>query len=305
MLVTLGLVLIGGKVVGRAEFWARMFPDDSPTRAAQSSETVVNHTTLRPDPRADAVSILRDDLRDSIADNVIGVSADETKAWFVSMGLAQRLTVQQTNRLPKARYALLMDAPDDCRGRAWTLTGTLRRLTKEKLTNDSMEIQNVVEAWLSLPDSGDGLVHIVALDAHDLPFAEKFEKDPPEVTVSGYFFKREAYASSADGGLSIAPLLLAGSIARVPSPYSAETRADLLTPWLGWLAAVTCGALGLVIWSFVASDATNRSQRSHELTRLPASPSFEGVIIETPHETLHQLEMAAEAGASALPYAGF
>jgi hypothetical protein len=302
MFVMLGLVLVGSKVVGRAEFWAKIFPDSQPTESADSETAVVNYTTLRPELKVNSttasVRVLRDDLQNSIEDDVMGVSAAETKAWGRSMELAERITSKQAKQLPTARYALMMDAPNDCRGRAWKITGTLRRMTEEKLTNHSLDYRDVVDAWLTLPDSGNSLVHVVALQsARNLPFAAEFDKDAPEVTISGYFFKREAYASSAEGGLSIAPLLLAGSISRVPMPVSTETRADQLTPWLGWLAVFTCGTLALIVWSFASSDVANHSERTHELTRLPASPSFEGVTIETPHETLQQLETAAEAAA--------
>ena len=305
MLVALGLVLIGSRIVGREDFWTHLFPDSHPPLTPDSGQQVVNHTTLPPAPASGTARILGDDLRNSIVDNVIGVNASETRAWFVSMGLAERLTVQQKRQLPTARYALLMDAPDVCRGRAWTLRGKLRRLTKEKLTDDSTKYENVFDAWLTLPDSGDGLVHVIALVADpNLPLLEELDDNPPDVTVSGYFFKREAYASRADGGLSIAPLLLVGSISEVQLPVTTATRADQLTPWLGWLAGLICGALGLVIWSFVSSDAVNRRQRTYELTQLPVAPSFEGLMIKSPHETLHQLETAAEVAAVELPHPG-
>lgn len=298
MMVALAIVLMGSRVVGQPEFWAGMFPG-SQAADNQEGETGRTHTTLRPEfPAAAKVSpvpTLRDDFRRTIEDNVIGVRASETKAWRMSMGLAERITTDQARQLPQASYALLMDAPEDCRGNAWTLTGTLRRMTKEKLTNDSMEYRNVVDAWLTLPGSGDGLVHVVALEAsRDLPFAAEFQEDPPHVTVSGYFFKREAYASGADGGLSIAPLLLAAKITRAAETTPTNSRSDRLTSWLGWLAIIVCGALGLVVWSFVTSDAANKGQRTHELTQLPSSPSFEGVDAESPYETLQQLETATD-----------
>jgi hypothetical protein len=302
MLVTLGLILVATKVVGRPEFWAKMFPDSQPAESVDSDEVLVDHMTMRPELNAGgtttSVRVLREDLQNSIEDDVVGVSAAETKAWGRSMELAERITSKQAKHLPIARYALMMDAPNDCRGRAWKITGTLRRMTEEKLTNRSLDYPKIVDAWLTLPDSGNSLVHVVALQsARTLPFAAEFGQDAPEVTISGYFFKREAYASSAEAGLSIAPLLLAGSISPVPMPVSTATRADQLTPWLGWLAVFTCGTLAIIVWSFAFSDVANRRKRTHELTRLPASPSFEGVTIATPYETLHELETAAEAAA--------
>lgn len=305
MLAALGAVLIGSRIVGQPDFWAGMFPDSQPAGQETTAEPAVAHTAFRPnyivDGSSSPVRPLTDRLQNTIEDNVIGVTADESQAWFASMGLAERITSTQAKQLPKARYALFMEVPDECRGQAWTLTGKLRRMTKERMTNDSKDYKDVFDAWMSLPDSGDSLVHVVALDAGlDLRPADDYGDNPPEVSVSGYFFKREAYASGADSGISIAPLVLAGRITRVPAPELTSSRADQLTPWLGWLAVVTCGGLCLVVWSFASSDAVNRSQRTHELTRLPSSPSFEGVSIETTHETLHQLETAAEAAPAPL-----
>ena len=103
MLMTLGLVLIGSRIAGKAEFWAKLFPDTSAANTTADDHPRLNHTVFRPEPGKAEVQVLREDLIRSISDNQIGVSSDETTAWFVSMELANRLTEKQIRTLPKAR----------------------------------------------------------------------------------------------------------------------------------------------------------------------------------------------------------
>lgn len=300
MLMALAAVLLGSRMVGKPEFWEHMFPEEGLVAAGAAAQNVVSQTVHRPElTRGSAAVALAPELQDVIQDNVMGVRAEEWKAWAYSLRLAEDLVDQartgESLHLPSAKYALLMDAPEDCRGLAWKVSGTLRRMTRERVDNQKLGEMNVVDAWLTLPDSGDGLVHVVSRFAdEDLPLGQDFGDDAPEVTLTGYFFKREAYASASSQGMSIAPLILSGGISEVKLPDVVQTRSDQLTPWLGWLAVLTCTGLALVIWSFLASDAANRGQRTHELTRLPPAPSFEGVDAESPYETLQQLEAAAE-----------
>ncbi len=308
MLMGLAAVLIGSRLFGKPEFWARMFPDEAVASVENSAVNVVSRTVFRPELTSEPVAIpLAAELQDVIRDDVMGVRAEEWKAWAFSLRLAEDLVEQsragEVLRLPSAKYALLMDAPENCRGRAWQITGTLRRMTRERVMNRNLGEMTVIDAWLTLPDSGDGLVHVVSRFADDdIPLQQDFGKNAPEVSLMGYFFKREAYASASEDGASIAPLILAGGISKVKLPEVVHTRSDQLTPWLGWLAVVTCTGLGLVIWSFLASDAVHRGQRTHELTRLPPSPSFEGVDAESPHEMLQHLEATAEPSGFELPH---
>ena len=294
MLVALLLVLTGSRIVAKPDFWATLFP-------AVAAEQNAITQTLRPDYSGHVAKRLPEELRDVIRDNVIGVTAEEWRAWGVSLSYAEELHKQikeeTTVNLRAAKYALLMDAPDHCRGRPWTVTGALRRITRETTHHSKLGPIKVVDAWLTLPDSGDGLVHVISRSADgDLEFLNDYGKDPPQVTLTGYFFKREAYASQAETGLSIAPLFLAGSISEVPRPAVTASRSDQLTPWLTWLALGICVAIGVVVWSFMLSDAAHKGQRTHELTRLPPSPSFDGVDAESPCEMLQHMELATDSG---------
>ncbi len=305
LLLALAAVLGGRRIVGRPDFWKPLF-DGGEAVTGTEPPAPVSHAVRRPvyeDPARENARIpeLSQELRDVVRDNVIGVTAEEWKAWGVSLKYAedlQRLLESQPDlSVPQVRYALLMNVPDDCRGRPWRVTGTLRRMTRETVRHSRLGEVPVLDAWLTLPDSGSGLVHVVSRDAdRDLPVQERYEQDPPIVTLTGYFLKREAYPSHTESGLSIAPLILAGKISRVPEPAAVTTRSDQLTEWLSWLAVITCGGLGLVIWTFLASDAGHRSERTYELTRLPASPSFDGIDAVSPEDLLSRLEDSAATG---------
>jgi len=321
MVVSLGIVLIGASVAGRPSFWSGLFPDppaapddsgasssadDSARAAAELSTQVTTQTVLRPSlrmrlspPSDDGPNRIPSDLLLSITDNVIGVPPSEARAFFVGLSLAERMTVTESRLLPPARYALLMDSPDYCRGKPWSVRGTLRRLTIEKPTHDSLGDRRLVDAWISLPDSGDSLVHVIALSkAESIEESLGYSEDAPEVQFAGYFFKREAYLVEDEfEGLAVAPLVLASQISRVPLPDTSTTRSDQLTPWLGWLALATCGGILIMVWMFAVSDANHRGQRTHELTRLPSSVSFTDVEIATPVEAIRRMQAAAEHAA--------
>lgn len=78
---------------------------------------------------------------------------------------------------------------------------------------ETFGVRSAYDAWISTRDSGNQLVHVVALSADPgLPLKERAGKNPPDVELTGYFFKREGYAAKgADGSgdLALAPLILA------------------------------------------------------------------------------------------------
>ena len=271
-----------------------------------SAESVSSQTTLRPplrmplpNPDEKSANIIPDDLMATVTDNVIGVRPSEARAFFVSLRRAETITPTDARLLPPARYALLMDSPGSCRGRAWSVRGTLRRLTIEKPSHSSLSDRKLVDAWVSLPDSGDGLVHVIAVSKDpSLEAKRSYGEDPPEIQFSGYFFKREAYLVADESkGLTIAPLLLAGEIELVPTPVVTEARSDQLTPWLGWLALATCGGIITMVWMFAVSDANHRGERTHELTRLPSHVTFDDVTAVNPDDAIRTMQRAAERAA--------
>lgn len=239
-------------------------------------------------------------LRD-VKDDVIGVHSTESEAYFAAMKMASRMVEKRSAQAPKGAYALFMDSPDDSRGEAWHIAGRLRRLSEVRGRTNAFGVGTLYDAWITTADSGDQLVHVVAMQA--APELKKFVTgknaahtidfmgpDAPLVEFTGYFFKREAYASRRESGVSLAPLFVAGVLHDIPAVVASSTRAEQLTPYLGWLALfVTVGAL-LMIWSFAVNDVAHAQTRTHQLTKLPAHMTFDDITAITVGETLQELE---------------
>ncbi len=254
-------------------------------------------------------------LTRTIRDDVIGVLASEAEAWFGTLWLAEKISPGQKNLIPEGQFALFMDSPQSCRGKAFTIRGTLRRLVRAPLPTNAKTfgVKSAYEAWISTRDSGNQLVHVVALSADaGLPLEENSEaslpteaseskslrRDPKkyvDVELTGYFFKREGYAAKGvdgKGDLALAPLILAGRIRYLPAREIAS-RADEMNPLLTWIGIGICGAVLLIVWQFQMSDSVFRGTRTHQLTNPPARPSFEGVESTTIQQVLMEMEQNA------------
>ena len=122
------------------------------------------------------------------------------------------------------------------------------------------------------------------------------DKNAPDVQFTGYFFKREGYASHQESGLSTAPLFVSDSLHEIIESEVVHTRADDINPYLGWLAViVSCGVL-MLVWGFTASDHANSGTRTHALTKLPATATFEDVTSKTVSEVLRDMSEPEEPG---------
>ncbi|MEQ9411280.1 MAG: hypothetical protein RIK87_26440 [Fuerstiella sp.] len=241
------------------------------------------------------------DLLKAVRDDVIGIHSAESEAYFAAMKLAAKVEQRKNLKAPQGSFALFMDSPNGSRGIAWELRGRLRRLSEVKGATNAFGVRLLYDAWLTTPDSGDQLVHVVAMSA-DKSLTKAIGStnrersvdftgpDPPEVRFTGYFFKREGYASSNEQGVSLAPLFVAGTLHEIPEPAVTVTRAEELTPYLGWLTVLVCLGVAVMVWSFTRSDAAHAQTRAHQLTRLPAHASFENVSAMSVGEALGQLD---------------
>ncbi len=234
-------------------------------------------------------------LTRSIQDDVIGVLFSETEAWFGTLRLAEKISPEEQHIIPEGQFALFMDSPQSCRGKAYTIRGRLRRLLKAPLPKsaETFGVRSAYDAWISTSDSGNQLVHVVALSADPgLPLKEHTGKNPPDIELTGFFFKREGYAAKGadgDGDLAFAPLLLAGRIRLLP-PRSIVTRADEMNPWLTWIGVGVCCGVMILVWQFQVSDNVFRGTRTHQLTSLPVRPSFDGVEAVTIQQVLREMQ---------------
>ena len=244
-------------------------------------------------------------LTKMIRDDVIGVLSSETSAWIGTLRFAERIKPEDQQRLPEGQFALFMDSPQSCRGRAFTIRGRLQRLIETPLPDSAEKVfgvRPVYDAWISTRDSGNQLMHIVALTADaGLPLTEHAGKAAPDVELTGYFFKREGYAAvgkDGAGDLALTPLILAGRLRYLP-PQSFVSRADEMNPWLTWIGIGICCGILILVWQFQVSDNIFRGTRTHQLTALPVKPSFEGVESITIQQVLREMEETAQAATPA------
>lgn len=329
----LGLVLLCFSAVRRPAFWAGLFPTDPAAEQAPDVPTVVRpevpatnglqhdeFLTESPAASGESVTALRipyaeqkteaaasssgippvpESLLSSVRDDVIGIHSAESEAYYAAMKLAAKVEQRKDLRAPKGAYALFMDAPRASRGLPWRLEGKLRRLSEVKGKANAFGVRMLYDAWITSPDSGDQLIHVVAMQS-DKSLAAKigeenatrsidFGKNAPDVSFTGYFFKREAYRSRSEAEVSLAPMFVAGTLHEILHPVATSTRADELTPYLWWLAVAICIGIALMIWSFFISDSAHLQTRTHQLTKLPAHASFEDVTATPVSEALQNL----------------
>jgi len=245
----------------------------------------------------DAPNSLTRDVRD----DVLGVLTEENDAMLGTLRLSEKVLRDRFHEMPEARYAVMMDSPEACRGKPFALHGRLRRLTRAQLPRSANRygIKSAWEAWISTADSGNQLIHVLALSADpELPVTEATGRNAPEVELAGYFFKREGYAAKGrdgTGALALAPLIIADRIHQTV-PRIMTSRADELNPWLTWIATAICLAVVALIWRFQQADHQFRGTRTHQFTQPPVRPSFDGVSSVSVNEVLHEMEEHARIG---------
>jgi hypothetical protein len=240
-----------------------------------------------------ATAIPQEMLR-TIRDDVIGVHASESDAYYVALRVAEKLTAAERQQAESASYALFMDAPNTCRGRAWKIQGEIRQIESVRSAVNAFGVSSLIDAWVSTPDSGNRLVHVIAssADARLAAAVAAGQKEIP-VVVTGVFFKREGYrraGADQQGDIGLAPLVLGGQLQYFLPEVQVTTRAEELTPWLGWFAVALGLGVVLILWQFQISDRGFRQTRTHQLTMLPVKPGFNSIEAVSVQESLRQME---------------
>lgn len=236
----------------------------------------------------------------TIRDDVLGVLSSEMPAWFGTLRMSQKLKKSDLQTLPEAQFTLFMDSPQSCRGRAFTLRGRLRRLAPFAIdqSSESFGLKSAYDAWISTRDSGNQLVHVVAVSADPgLPNPESDGVDAPDVEMTGYFFKREGYAANGktgEGELGLTALFLAGRIQYLP-PQTFVSRASEMNPWMTWIGIGVCCGVMLLVWQFQIADSRFRETRTHQLTTLPVRATFDDIEVRTIHEALQEMQDCARS----------
>jgi len=337
IVVGAGLMVLLLSITGKSNFLANLFSTGSGTvpRPPAISESLLGTSSLRSDEfrvvptEANEIASKYSSLLDSkgiaemesevqkdstgtamvpqlltrtIRDDVLGVLQSEMAAWFGTLRMSQKLKKEDLQTLPEAQFTLFMDSPQTCRGRAFTLRGRLRRLTPFPINQSSQSfgLKTAYDAWISTHDSGNQLIHVVAVSADaGLPNPETDGVTPPDVEMTGYFFKREGYAAkgkTGSGDLALTALFLAGRIQHLP-PRQYVSRASEMTPWLTWIGIGVCCSVLVLVWQFQISDGRFRDTRTHQLTSLPVRADFDNVEVRTVQEALQEMQDYARSSA--------
>ncbi|MEY2725532.1 MAG: hypothetical protein RLZZ458_1399 [Planctomycetota bacterium] len=239
-----------------------------------------------------------DSLTADVRDDVLGVLASETTALFGTLKLAQKVFPEKFRQMPLINYPVIMTEPSASRGRPFLLRGKLRRLTAAPLPQsaNSWGIRAAWDAWISTPDSGNQLVHVLALTADaGLPITDSTGKSAPEIELGGYFFKREGYAAKGPDGtgdLALTPLFLSDRLRLIP-PVVAVSRAEELRPWLTWTASILSVTVIAIIMAFRSADRLFKGTRAHQLIQPPVRPGFDSVEAVTVQQALAAMEQHA------------
>lgn len=239
-----------------------------------------------------------DSLTEDVRDDVLGVLASETSALFGTLKLAQKVFPEKYRQMPIGNFPVIMTEPAASRGKPFLLRGKLRRLTAAPLPQsaNSWGIRAAWDAWISTPDSGNQLVHVLALTADaGLPITESTGKSAPEIELGGYFFKREGYAAKGRDGtgeLALTPLFLSDRLRVVPAVV-VTSRAEELRPWLTWTASILSVTIIAIIWAFRSADRLFKGTRAHQLTLPPVRPGFDSVEAVTVEQALAAMEQNA------------
>ena len=284
----LTFILIAIKIAAQPETWKWMFPDESATQSQKQSRgkdrTQVNHRVqlddepeLKPGefisrrpvkpvkasaalpPSGAAEESSRTEtirfapgLFDEVRDNTLGVRHDEAAAYQAVLKRVRSIRLADLERAgERVGYTLLMLDADQYRGRPITLEGRLHRLLPLPARQDAPPSDQLYEAWLFTDESETDPYRVVCVEIDDgLAIGEEI-RSRPRVRVTGYFFKRQGYASQ--GGLHVAPLLLARRLRRVAPTAISQPHLSLV-PWIVGLALLIGGTLAIAQWRFTHGD---------------------------------------------------
>jgi len=135
---------------------------------------------------------------------------EETKAWFNLLGVLQKTDSEALRRASTGRvsFAQLFKQSDVYRGELVTTSGTVRRAVRKQAPANEKGIEAYYQLIFQPFDQPGEPMVIYALELPEgFPTGAEIEADGE---VTGFYFKRWAYASEA--GLRTAPTLLARTI---------------------------------------------------------------------------------------------
>lgn len=239
-----------------------------------------------------------------VKDNTLGIRREEGEAFFRLLDHVRHIPPRDLERsgATDVLYINLMTQPDRFRGEPITIHGDLWRLYEFEAGPNPYGLKTLYEAWIFTADSSTHPYRVVF--THLPKELEPGEDLRKPVKVTGYFFKREGYAST--GGMHVAPTLLARQVTPFRPPNAAPSTDAIVPYMIGMVSAIGLAFLVTLV-SFIISD--RRAARAALLREMNAPrPSFEGieagpfVSVTESLKHLEDQEWQAEADAVDEPY---
>ncbi len=205
---------------------------------------------------------------DVVKDNTVGIRRDEAEVFYWLLDHARRVPTAILERAGEreVQYINLMTEPDRFRGEPITIEGDLWRLYEFEAGKNQYGVTRIYEGWVFTGDSSNHPYRVVCTS---LPAGiEPGEDLRKPVRITGYFFKREGYRSN--GGVHVAPTLLARRISINPLPNGIPLTSGILPYMIGAIMAIGL-ALLVTIVSFAISDGRSSRENMDRLRKLPPS----------------------------------
>ncbi len=242
-------------------------------------------TRPRREPPAAQNQQLQADLS-LVHDHTLGIRFDESPAFFDVLDETRRTIPEDIDARVRhdVQYANLMADPAAYRGQAVALAGELWRLTPFRAARNQYGLETLYEAWIVTPDSAPHSYRVVTSQLG--PGLEADAKSRVPVFVTGYFFKREGYATPQ--GVEAAPTILGTQLIwdeTVAHPASMAA----FPPWM--MGLIVAGGLILTATLVSLTLSERRAERrppryeplhTDTLTALAALPrdSITSVLLE-------------------------
>lgn len=232
-----------------------------------------------------------------VRDHMLGVRFDESPAFFDLLQDTRRSSLEDLDARVRhdVQYANLMADPASYRGDAVAIAGELWQLTPFRAARNRYGLDTLYEAWIVTPDSAPHAYRVVTSQLG--PGLEPGTKSRSPVFVTGYFFKREGYATAH--GVEAAPTIIASQLnwdETVVSPAGIAA----FPPWM--MGLIIAGGLILAATLVSLTLSERRSERrqpryeplrAETLTALAALPpvSIDSVLLGMEeHDRVRQFE---------------
>lgn len=199
---------------------------------------------------ADAELPSMKELLVDVSDDTVGVRAKELNAYYGVLKHASQTTPAELKKAKRdVTYANLLAEPGLFRGQLIQFDGEARRIQPISAQDNSFGVGNLFEAWIITRDSGQDLFRVVFQEVGEGITVSDSVSVP--VTVTGYFFKRQGYASI--NGQRVAPLILSKGLEKTKFETTELIESSLAPYMIGF--AVIVGVTAVVaIWFYGRGD---------------------------------------------------